>query len=872
LWLASVATLHAAEAPERKPNILVIVADDLGFGDIGVHGGKSVPTPHIDALAAGGVRCTNGYVAAPYCSPSRAGFLTGRYPTRFGHEFNPHEGDTKKLGLPLDQRTIADRLRGAGYATGLVGKWHQGFSAAHHPQSRGFDDYYGFLVGGHNYLLHKDAEAQFGSAYSFNMIYRSRELQKLDGYTTDLFTDEALAFIDRHTDKPWFLYLAYNAVHTPLEVLQKYGARVPASVTDPERRGYLSLLVGLDDALGRLGAHLRKTGHDKDTLVFFFSDNGGSGRWPYLAYNTALNTPLRGDKGQTLEGGIHVPFFVSWPGKLPAGKVYEQPVTALDILPTACAAAGAKRDGDLDGVDLLPHLKGENSAAPHEALYWRFGPQKAIRQGRWKLVDWRDFKTQENSGWQLYDLEKDISEKNDLAKEQPDRVAELSAAWNAWNARNVVPLWHGGTTEDPNAPALDHIAAAAAFVAAQAKGDFAAAMRDFDDVMLKASPADKMEAAWEQVQKQVGPFQKQLAIRQDKAGKYDAVYVTCQFEKMALDVRVVFTREGRITGYSIRPVEKKYEFKPPTYARKESFRESDVTVGSGEWALPGTLTLPAGDGPFAAVVLVQGSGAHDRDETIGPNKPFRDLAWGLASQGIAVLRYEKRNKQHAIKMVALKDKITIKEEVVDDAVEAAALLRTRKEIDKKCVFVLGHSLGALVGPLIGTRDPDLAGLILLAGNTRPLEDVILDQIGYILSLGGDLDQEKKDELEKIKKQVLRVKDAALTPATPASELPLNIPAAYWLSLRDYRPMEVVSRFQRPVLVLQGERDYQVVMADFEGWKRALSGRKDVTLKSYAKLNHLFMDGEGKAKPAEYDKAGHVAQEVVDDIARWIKAR
>src|SRR5437868_6811180 len=357
-------TAVAPTEKPKKPNILVIVADDLGYHDIGVHGGKDVPTPNIDALAAGGVRCTSGYVSAPYCSPSRAGLLTGRYQTRFGHEFNPHEGDESKLGLPLDQQTIADRLRGAGYATGLVGKWHQGFDRAHHPQSRGFDDYFGFLVGGHNYLLRKDAEAEFGSAYSYNMIYRNREVQKLDGYTTDLFTDEALAFMDRHADKPWFLYLAYNAVHTPLEVLEKYGARVPKSVTDPERRGYLSLLIGLDDDIGRITAHLRKTGTDKDTLVFFISDNGGSGRKPFLAYNTGVNTPLRGDKGQTLEGGIRVPFFVSWPGKVPAGKTYEQPVIALDVLSTACAVAAAKAVPDADGVGRLKYLAGEATDPP----------------------------------------------------------------------------------------------------------------------------------------------------------------------------------------------------------------------------------------------------------------------------------------------------------------------------------------------------------------------------------------------------------------------------------------------------------------------------------------------------------------------------
>jgi arylsulfatase A-like enzyme len=453
LLLASQTRLHATDdAKITKPNILVIVADDLGYADIGVHGGKDVPTPNIDALAASGVRCNSGYVSAPYCSPSRAGFLTGRYQTRFGHEFNPHVGEESKLGLPLNQRTIANYLHDVGYATGLIGKWHQGFDREHHPQSRGFDDYYGFLVGGHNYLLHKDAESQFGSSYSYDMIYRSRELQKLDGYTTDLFTDESLAFMDRHAGKPWFLYLAYNAVHTPLEVLEKYGKRVPNSITDPERRGYLSLLIGLDDSIGRIASYLRKTGKDKNTLIFFFSDNGGSGRKPFLAYNTGINSPLRGDKGQTLEGGIRVPFFVSWPGKLPAGKTYDQPVTTLDILPTACSEAGAKANPDFDGVNLIKHLTAADTTSPHDALYWRFGPQKAIRKGKWKLVDWRDFGTKQNSGWQLYDLSKDIGEKNDLAKSQPETVAELSTAWDTWNKRNIDPLWHGGTTEDPTAP------------------------------------------------------------------------------------------------------------------------------------------------------------------------------------------------------------------------------------------------------------------------------------------------------------------------------------------------------------------------------------------------------------------------------------
>jgi arylsulfatase A-like enzyme len=432
-----------------RPNVLVIVADDLGYADIGVHGGREVRTPNIDALAGAGVRCTSGYVTAPYCSPSRAGFLTGRYQTRFGHEFNPHVGDEAVLGLPLGERTIADRLKSAGYSTGLIGKWHQGFDAAHHPQSRGFDEFFGFLVGGHNYLLHAKAAPKFGSAHSHDLIYRGREVQKLEGHATDLFTDEAIRFMRRDAAKPWFLYLAYNAVHTPLEIAERWRERLPAVVTDPARRGYLALLLGLDEAIGRVTAHLRASGQEKETLVFFLSDNGGSGRKGFFAYNTGVNTPLRGDKGQMLEGGIRVPFFVSWPGYLPAGATFDHPVSALDILPTALAAAGQLRPQGLEGADLLPHLNGSRKEAPHAALFWRFGPQRAVRRGNWKLVDWRDFEAKTNSGWQLFDLSRDIGETDDLAAKHPDVVAAMAAEWAQWNANNRAPLWSGTPNEDP---------------------------------------------------------------------------------------------------------------------------------------------------------------------------------------------------------------------------------------------------------------------------------------------------------------------------------------------------------------------------------------------------------------------------------------
>ncbi|MFM8620286.1 MAG: sulfatase-like hydrolase/transferase [Opitutaceae bacterium] len=444
--------LGPPSAEAAPPNILVILVDDLGYGDIGIHGGRDVPTPHIDTLARSGIRCTNGYVSAPYCGPSRAGLMTGRYQTRFGAEFNARIGDESKLGLPLAERTIAGHLRAAGYATGLVGKWHLGFSPDRHPLARGFDEYFGFLVAMHNFILRADREPEFEAAYSRNMILRGREVQRIDGYTTDLFTDEAVGFVRRHRGRPWFLCVAHNAVHTPLEIIGKYGDRVPASITDPERRGYLSLLVGLDDGVGRLLGELRATGQESGTMVFFLSDNGGAGRKPFLSYNTGRNHPLRGDKGQVLEGGNRVPFLVSWPGTLPAGGTFDEPVIALDIAATALAAAGRPVPVEMDGVDLLPWLRGAKSGPPHANLFWRLGPQRAVRSGRWKLVDWRDFAARTQSGWQLYDLSEDPGETRDLAAANPGITARLVRLWEDWDRANISPLWPGSSTEDPSAP------------------------------------------------------------------------------------------------------------------------------------------------------------------------------------------------------------------------------------------------------------------------------------------------------------------------------------------------------------------------------------------------------------------------------------
>jgi dienelactone hydrolase len=426
-----------------------------------------------------------------------------------------------------------------------------------------------------------------------------------------------------------------------------------------------------------------------------------------------------------------------------------------------------------------------------------------------------------------------------------------------------------GSSEAPADPLQEQKELAKAMLDALNKGDYKEAGKAFDDTMRKVLPDEKVEATWKAVLGQKGVFQKLTNVRAENGAKFDFVYLTCQFEKSTFDIRVVIDKEKRIAGFSFVPTPPK-EFPAPPYARRDAFTEEEVVVGKdGEWPLPGTLTLPKGAGPFPAVILVHGSGPNDRDETIIANKPFRDLAWGLASQGVAVLRYQKRTKEHGRKFVALKS-YTIQEEAVDDARAAFKLLRAHAAIDPKRIFVLGHSLGAVAAPLIGEQEPELAGVILLAGNSRPLEDLVLEQYQYIYSLKGELSDDDRQTLDALKKKVARVKDPTLAADTPKSELPLDIPGFYWLHLRAYDDVATAAKLKMPVFVLQGERDYQVTMDDFALWKKGLAGRKNVTLKSYPALNHLFIEGTGKSKPDEYGKPGHVAKEVVDDVAALVK--
>ncbi len=422
--------------------------------------------------------------------------------------------------------------------------------------------------------------------------------------------------------------------------------------------------------------------------------------------------------------------------------------------------------------------------------------------------------------------------------------------------------------ERPSQAAIEK--AARALFTAMAEGRFEDATTDFDEAMRTALPPDKLQASWETLVKQAGAFKGQGRTRVANEYGYDVVYVRLDFEGSALDGRVVVAADGRITGLWFVPAREDLEWTPPPYADPAAFEERELTVGSGEWALPATLSLPKGEGPFPAIILVHGSGPQDRNEAIGPNRPFQDLAWGLASRGVAVLRYDKRTKVYGPRMAGMVAEITVKEETVDDAVLAVDLLRGVEGVDASRVHVLGHSLGGMLVPRIAARAPGAAGFVIMAGTTRPLPEVMLEQVEYISSLGGD-SKAVEEYLADLKTRVAAVESTGLTASTPAGELPFGVPPAYWLDLRGYDPAAAAKTIARPILILQGERDYQVTLEDFDGWKKALAGRPDVTFRLYPSLNHLFIEGVGKSVPSEYEKPGHVAQQVVDDIAAWIRA-
>jgi arylsulfatase A-like enzyme len=416
---------RTANAGRRRPNIVVIISDDMGYADVGCHGCRDIATPNIDSIARQGIRFTNGYVSCPVCSPTRAGLATGRYQQRFGHEYNtgpPPGGLRKHVGLPLTEVTIADVLKSAGYVTGAVGKWHLGIVKHFHPFKRGYDEFFGFLHGGHSYI-----DPGLGT---FNPVLRGTEPVDEKEYLTDAFSREAVAFVERHHKEPFFLYLAYNAVHTPMQAPVRYKDGFK-QITNKKRRIYAGMLTAMDEGIGKLLARLRELGLEENTLLFFINDNGG----PTPA-NGSRNTPLRATKGTMYEGGIRVPFMVQWPGSLKAGAVYDHPVISLDILPTVAAAGGAglPEDRKLDGVNLLPYLTCKKKQPPHEILFWRSGQNHAARKENWKLVKMGD-----ETG--LYNLASDISESKDLKEDKPDVFKEMQKAYERWDSQMVEPVW-----------------------------------------------------------------------------------------------------------------------------------------------------------------------------------------------------------------------------------------------------------------------------------------------------------------------------------------------------------------------------------------------------------------------------------------------
>jgi dienelactone hydrolase len=457
---------------------------------------------------------------------------------------------------------------------------------------------------------------------------------------------------------------------------------------------------------------------------------------------------------------------------------------------------------------------------------------------------------------------------------QPDRTAGTRFVLVATLLVVVVLSFDGAAAAAQTDPLLQK---AEAFVDAMSRGDYASAALGLDQKMTEVFGPDKMAEFWKAVPEKFGAFRRYAASRRDNPlPPYEIVLVTCEFEKVTLDARVVFDREARIAGLNFVPSLPPAKYERPAYARPGAFEEKGIRVGRGDWELPGTLTLPKGPGPFPALVLVHGSGPNDRDETIGPNQPFRDLAWGLASRGIAVLRYDKRTRVYGPKIVAdkaLASSLTVKEEVVDDALSAVEVLLAEPGVDRSAVYALGHSLGGTLVPRIAAADRNgsVAGYVIMAGATQPLEDTMVRQMTYLLGLDGGLSEDDRRQLDQFRAQAARIK--AFTPADAASgENVMGAGPAYWLDLKGYDPPAAAKAIERPLLILQGARDYQVTIVDFDNWKTALAGRPDVAFRLYPKLNHLFAEGLGFSTPAEYTQAhASVAAEVIEDIAAWIKA-
>ncbi len=411
---------------------------------------------------------------------------------------------------------------------------------------------------------------------------------------------------------------------------------------------------------------------------------------------------------------------------------------------------------------------------------------------------------------------------------------------------------------------------ARAFLMRIESGDVNAAYNQCSDDLKKSFSAQDLSNLWENFEKELGKFQKFAESKVEDAGEYLIVYTNTVFEKQNVAFQISLDIKNNIAGFFVVPEVNMQGWTFPEYADTAKFAEVKVKVGTAKYPLDGILATPKNKKSFDAVILVHGSGGHNMDEEIGPNKPFRDLATGLSSQGIAVLRYDKRTLVYGKELVKELDEFTIEQEVLEDVRTAVDFLKADARVEH--IYILGHSLGGYILPRYVKSDTRITGYVLLAASARPIEDLIEEQYAYIFNSDDTLDETEKQTLEQLKPLIARVKSDSLTLATPAYDLPFNTPASYWLDLRAYKPAKVAADLSKPVLVLQGARDYQVTTEDFELYKRQLDGKKFATLKLYPELNHLFQPGIGKSVPDEYLTPSHIDKRVIDDITNWIKNR
>ncbi len=436
----------------QKPNIVFVMVDDLGYGDLGYTGATDIPTPNIDALANGGTKLTSAYAVHPFCGPSRMGFITGRYPHKFGAQFNLADNSSITLGIPTNERMMSNMFQDAGYRTGLVGKWHLGDESQYHPNNRGFDDFYGFLYGGHRYFPNQYKAAYNGPnswVYNHPLERNGTVVTDDDEYITDELTNEGIRFINEsvNTNKPFFLFMSYNAPHSPLEAkTEDMNVDVIKDISNSDRRKYAAMVYAIDRAMKRISDALKANNIYENTLIVFTSDNGGSLQF------AANNGPLSGQKGDTLEGGFRVPTFFHWPNTVPAGVNYDYPISALDFYPTFASIAGAtiQQNKQLDGLDVWDAIINNTNSRPNNEVIMSIRHDNASNRVGIRRGDWKAYRLNNNQDWKLYNLKNDIGEKTNLSTSNPQLLQELKVAGANIAKTFVEPLWFHASSAETN--------------------------------------------------------------------------------------------------------------------------------------------------------------------------------------------------------------------------------------------------------------------------------------------------------------------------------------------------------------------------------------------------------------------------------------